>query len=394
MRITKIEDLHADGGWRTFSFLKVSTDEGLTGWSEFAETWWNPGLTEVIRKTAERAIGLDPCAFAANSANLTSYIALAAGGVGQQAISAIENACIDIAAKAAGVPANRLFGGPVRDRVTVYWSHCGSFRVRNAALFEELLGIEPITKLEDFEALGKEVVAKGYRACKTNPVLFGPDGPKMFNSGFQPGLDHGRNVENAVAAAISDQLAAFRSGLGPDAGLQIDVNLAFRPEALRRVARACEPHNMTWLEADLHAPAELASVRRDTSVPIASLETLYGRRDYLPYFQAQAVDVAVVDVPWNGLAESVRIANLAETFEVNVAPHNFTGPLANMMSAHFCAAVPNVRIMEIEVDDVPWKDDLLTSPTVLEDGQIVVPTGPGWGADINEDAVRAHPVKA
>ena len=105
----------------------------------------------------------------------------------------------------------------------------------------------------------------------------------------------------------------------------------------------------------------------------------------------QSVDVAVVDVPWNGVWESVRIATLAEAYEVACAPHNFYGHLATLMSAHFCAAIPNFRIMEYEVDDVPWKDELVTVPPVVENGELVLPKAPGWGADVNEEALKAHP---
>jgi L-alanine-DL-glutamate epimerase-like enolase superfamily enzyme len=87
------------------------------------------------------------------------------------------------------------------------------------------------------------------------------------------------------------------------------------------------------------------------------------------------------------------MASMADAYDVNVASHNFNGPLANVMSAHFCAVVPNFRVMEIDIDDVPWKDELVTVPPTIEDGALVVPTRPGWGADINEEAVRAHPPK-
>ena len=64
---------------------------------------------------------------------------------------------------------------------------------------------------------------------------------------------------------------------------------------------------------------------------------------------------------------------------------------SDLMSAHFCAAIPNYRIMEYEVDDVPWKDELVTVPPVIENGELLVPMTPGWGADVNEAAVKAHP---
>jgi L-alanine-DL-glutamate epimerase-like enolase superfamily enzyme len=96
MRIVKIEDLHADGGWRVFSFLKVTTDEGLVGWSEFSETSWNRGLAGVIRKIAATVIGEDPRAYARIAARLVAVTRMAPGGINQQAIGAIENVCIDI----------------------------------------------------------------------------------------------------------------------------------------------------------------------------------------------------------------------------------------------------------------------------------------------------------
>ena len=84
---------------------------------------------------------------------------------------------------------------------------------------------------------------------------------------------------------------------------------------------------------------------------------------------------------------------MADTYEVNVAPHNFYGHLATMMNAHFCAVVPNLRIMEIDLDTVPWYHDLVTVKPEIKDGHLLLPTGPGWGTEVNEEAVRAHPPK-
>ena len=89
----------------------------------------------------------------------------------------------------------------------------------------------------------------------------------------------------------------------------------------------------------------------------------------------------------------MKIAAMAEAYEINVAPHNFYGHLATVMSAHFCASIPNFRIMEIDIDDVPWKDDLVTQVPEVQDGHLVLPTGPGWGTDVDEDAVMAHPAQ-
>jgi L-alanine-DL-glutamate epimerase-like enolase superfamily enzyme len=392
MRIVDLRTFRADGGWRPFCFLKILTDEGLAGWAEFAEGAWSPALAEVILALGRTVIGEDPRRYAWLAARLHATTLFASGGLNHQAVAAIENACLDIAAKAAGVPVHALYGGPIRDAVELYWSHCGSFRVRDPELFEKVLELPRLESLDDVRRLGLEARHRGFRAVKTNPIVFAANGPRLLNPGFLPEtLELGRTADESVVRAIEAQAAALREGLGPDPGLMIDVNFAFRPAALRRIARALEPSRLAWLEADVHDPEGLASVRSVAPMPIASLETLYGRRAYRPYLQAQAVDVAVVDVPWNGFAESVRIASLAEAFEVNVAPHNFYGPLANLMSAHFCAVAANVAIMEIEGDDVPWKAALLTREPRVVEGRLLVPTDPGWGADPSEEALAAHP---
>jgi len=84
---------------------------------------------------------------------------------------------------------------------------------------------------------------------------------------------------------------------------------------------------------------------------------------------------------------------MADAFEINVAPHNFNGHLGSLISAHMCAAIPNFRVMEIDIDDVLWKDEIVTIPLIIENGDLLLPTRPGWGADINEGFVRAHPPK-
>ncbi len=103
------------------------------------------------------------------------------------------------------------------------------------------------------------------------------------------------------------------------------------------------------------------------------------------------MDVAMVDVAWNGFAPARRVADMAEAYEINIAPHNYYSHLATLISAHLCASVPNVRIMEIDVDDVSWKDDLITTRLDIQDGHLAIPTGPGWGAEIDEAVLAEHP---
>jgi L-alanine-DL-glutamate epimerase-like enolase superfamily enzyme len=105
------------------------------------------------------------------------------------------------------------------------------------------------------------------------------------------------------------------------------------------------------------------------------------------------MDVAIVDVPWNGAWQSMKIAAAAEAHEVNVAPHNFYGHLCTMMNAHFAAAVPNLRILETDIDRIAWDHELFTAVPEIVDGYLVMPDAPGWGLEPNEEAIRARPPK-
>src|ERR1700719_314445 len=179
MKITKLETLHCDAGWRVNSFLKISTDEGITGWSEFMEGYGAQGLATVIEKLGQRLIGQDPRPVERHSALLYAATRQAAGGITQMAIAAIENALVDIKAKALGVPVYELLGGPVRDRLQVYWSHCGTYRARYADRIKELAGVDPVRSLDDIVALGEEVRRKGFKGLKTNLIRFDRDKPYM-----------------------------------------------------------------------------------------------------------------------------------------------------------------------------------------------------------------------
>lgn len=394
MRIAKLETFHADGGWRIWSFLKVTTNDGLVGWSEYAEGFGAGGVSELIARFAPLVTGHDPRSIGKLSTQLRALTRLASGGLNHQAIAAIENACLDIKAKAAGVPVCALFGGPFRDKLPVYWSHCASFRVWRRDFFEQKLGFAPIRTLDDIVHLGCQAVARGFGAIKTNPLNLWPHS-KPFNSGFRMGptmLE--RTPDDAMIAEMREVIGAFRKGVGPHTGIMFDINFNQRPEGFLRIARALEDCKLTWLEIDIHDADALAHIRAHTKTPIASLEAIHGLGAYRPFLQQRAVDVAVVDVLWNGLWESVRIAALADAYEVDCAPHNFYGDLANLMSAHFSAAIPNFRIMELEVDDVPWKSELLTVAPRVENGCFIVPTMPGWGAEVNEEALRKYAVAA
>jgi L-alanine-DL-glutamate epimerase-like enolase superfamily enzyme len=312
------------------------------------------------------------------------------GGINQQAIAAIENALLDVTGKAYGVPVCKLFGGPLRERIPVYWSHFGTYRVRSA----ELMGVKPLKSYDDLAEHAREVKALGFRALKTNIM---PEANGTL-SGYVPGFGRTTgwpelNWDNKLTAGVTRQLMTIRDAIGPDMGIHLDLNFNFKTEGFKRMAEAVAPANLTWLEIDTHDAPALAEIKRGAHCPIASCETLHGRREFKPFFDNYATDVAIVDVIWNGLYESLKIAAMADVYEINCAPHNFYGHLCSAISAHFSALIPNFRVMELDIDSAPWRDEFYTVVPTVENGDFVLPTGPGWGIDVNEKAVRARPPK-
>merc|ERR1712137_1438956 len=185
-------------------------------------------------------------------------------------------------------------------------------------------------------------------------------------------------------------------GAGPKMRIKLDLNYNFKPEGVVQIGRALveakdKIGEIEWLEYDILDPAAMRWIRQEVKIPIASLESLYGRTQFRPYLEAQAVDYAIVDVLWNGCWESVKIAALVDCYQMSCAAHNYHGWLGTAISAHFCAAIPNFKVLEIDVDDVPWKDDIVNVVPTVTNGVMQLPNRPGWGVDLNEAAIAEHP---
>lgn len=386
MKITNIETFIVDAGWRPWIFVKVETDEGITGYGECSDGRNPNGVAGTVHDLAPLLIGKDPGAYEMRFWDMIRGSRQSPGGIAAKAIAGIEAALVDIKAKALGISVVELFGGPTRDEVRVYWSHCGTSRARNF----ELIGAPPLRTMDDIAALGREVVEKGFTALKTNIVIPGEPAAVYFGGfGGGPGTTDG-NVSPELLRHIVTLIGTFRDAVGPDVGINLDLNFNFKPEACMRIAKALEPFDLLWLEIDMYAPEAIRQIKDSTTTKICTGENLYYMRDYLPYFEARAADVFMIDVPWNGFSPSKKIGDLAEVYQLNVAPHNYYSHLATFMSASLCAVLPNVRIMEIDIDDVPWKDDLTTHTPEIVDGFMKTPTRPGWGTELNEAAIKAH----
>ena len=361
-----------------WTFVKITTDAGIIGYGECTD-WRAPhALAGGIRDLAPLVVGRDPGKHPRHRARPQPPHAAERRRTAGQVHRGYRSWRCGTSRARRRVPVHRLFGGPTRDRVRLYWSHFGSYRAR----YPQHLGTPPLRTWDDIAELGREAVCRGYTALKTN--ILAPGAPAEFWTVGDSNLDH-TTLDTAVRL-----IATLREAVGPRVDICLDLNFRFRPEACIRLARALEPFDLRWIEIDMYDPAGATRHPRGR----ADAAGLAGKPQYRARLPAlpggHAVDVAVVDVPWNGLAQSVEIAGLAAAYEINVAPHNYYSHLSTFIAAQWSACVTNLAMMEIDVDSVPWRDEIVTCPPGDHRWAPAHPHRPGLGTDLNEAAIAKH----
>ena len=195
-------------------------------------------------------------------AELFSATRPAAGGVVALALGAIENALLDVKAKALGVPCYDLLGGKVRDRIRVYWSHCATWRINHPDYFKPA-----ITTLDGVKSIGREVREKGFTAMKTNIFVYTDGKPQGWRPGFGSPFEPEINVDRTVLRNLCMHLEAIRDGAGPDVDLLLDLNFNAKTEGYLKILRGHQGHghvlgrdrHVQPAGAGLHPPPEPAS---------------------------------------------------------------------------------------------------------------------------------------
>jgi galactonate dehydratase len=386
MKITKIKTFLVDGGFRPWTFVQVETNEpGLIGWGDCTD-WGSPGpVAATVDRYAEWVIGRDPMQAEAIWWDLHTASVRHMGGIAYKAMAGIDSALWDIRGKVLGAPVWQLLGGKMRDKLRLYWSHCGSVRARHA----ETLGLPPVETTDDLRRLAEEVVERGYTAIKTN--LFAlkdrPDATPLLNR-F---TNHAGDAHPSVIRNAELVVGTFREVFGPDVGIALDVAFSFKLGGAIKLAQALEPYDLMWLETETFDPDALQLIRQSTHTTICTGESLFGLHGYRPYLERHAQDVIMPDFAWNGITLGKKICDLAHAYDTLIAPHNCHSPMNTLVSANVCATVPNFFIHELDVDDAPWRDDLMTHPLEIEDGYLKIPTRPGLGSDLIEEQLLKHP---
>lgn len=354
-----------DAGDRDWVFVCVETDEpGLRGWGEASLGWYPHAVVGAIRDLEPLLVGRDPRPVEGLWQLLTRAPYFKGGAIATSAVSGIDQALWDVKAKALGVPLFELLGGPVRDRVRTYVN-----------LGSELGGDElDRGAWADAARAAREA---GFDAMKVYPV---PAARSLEGPSFL------RRTEGLVAAV--------REAAGEDADVMVDLHGRTTPAMGIQVGRALTPLRPWFLEepcqpGDVDAMVEVA---RAVDVPIATGERLVTRREFRELLDRRACAVIQPNVCYcGGVSELRRIATMAETALVSVAPHNPNGPIGSAVSVHVALAMPNFLILEQVRDDVPWRRDVVDEPLEAVGGFVDPPTRPGIGVELVEEVAAAHP---
>jgi galactonate dehydratase len=358
MKITQLECFKVPPRWL---FLKVSTDEGLSGWGEPVVEGHADTVAAAVQEIADCILGKDPGRIQDLWQLLYRARFYRGGPVMMSAIAGVDQALWDIKGKVLGVPIYDLLGGKVRDRIRIY-SWVGGDRPTDVAA----------------QALERQQM--GFSAVKMNATE---------ETHFIDSFD---KIEAVIA-----RVAAVREATGSAFGIGVDFHGRVHKPMAKVLARELEPYHLLFIEEPVlpENNEALREIAAHTSTPIATGERMYSRWDFKTLLSAGYVDIIQPDLSHaGGITEVFKIAAMAEAYDVALAPHCPLGPIALAACLQVDAVAYNAFIQEqslgIHYNQGNDLLDYLTDPGVFayHQGAVQFPTGPGLGIEINEDVVR------
>ncbi|MBE5791678.1 MAG: galactonate dehydratase [Clostridiales bacterium] len=363
MKITDIKTFLVDCFRTNWAFVKVYTDEGITGIGEATLEYKEKSLVGAVEHIKEALIGKDPTNIERIAHDIYRDSYWRNGPVLMSALSAVEMALWDILGKSLNAPVYKLLGGKTMDKVRIYVN--GWFAGAKTP--------------EEFGQKAAIAVKRGITAMKWDP--FGKSYLEISN----------KDLDTALKC-----IQAVREAAGDGVDLLIEGHGRFNVPTGIKIAKELEQFKPMWFEEptppdNLEA---LKAVRDKSPVAISAGERLYNLKQFKDLFEMRAADYIQPDVSHaGGIMELKKIAAMADAYYIPFAPHNPSGPVACAASLQLAASTTNFSILEIMYSDVPWRKDVTNEALHYEDGYIDIPDKPGLGVEINEEECLKHPYK-
>lgn len=344
IRITKLETVLVQPRWL---FLKVHTDAGIVGLGEPVVEGRAETVATAVKEVEPYLVGKDPRQAAHHWQAIYRHAFYRGGPVLTSALSGIDQALWDIKGKVLGVPVYELLGGPTRSKVRLY-AH-----VKTPADI-------------------RKGVAAGFTAFKTNPQ-FRRKYPRYIETPLQVGY--------AV-----EQFAALRKAAGDDVDIAIDFHGKVSPALAKLLIKGLEPHQPMFVEEPVNCQNHdlMAEIARGTHLPIATGERVFTKWGFREVLEKKAATVLQPDLCHAGGITEVRlIAGMAEAYYATIAPHNPLGPISLAAGIQLAAAIPNFLCQEHRT----LGEGYLKKPFVAKGGFVDLPTAPGLGIELDENAL-------
>jgi galactonate dehydratase len=364
MKISRIETFTVSAGWKNWLFVRVHTDQGLTGLGEGTLNGFIRTTEAAVRELEHFVIGRDPRQINALAKAMLDGVSLDGGHIHRTAVAAIEVACWDILGKSLGVPVHALLGGRIRDSVLGYAN--GWYRTERTP--------------EAFLVAAERVVAHGFHAMKLDPF----------------GTAQGFIRESELDLAY-DILRALREKLPKHILLLIDVHARLTSAEAIRAAERLAPLGLYWWEEPTTRERQecVHEVARRSPIPVATGEMYDTIGQFFTLAEGGGVNIFQPEpMSLGGIVNTLAVANLALAHGSYIAPHQSGGPVATAVCLQLAACVPNFLIQEhFDAFNEPWTRELISwAPTINPtNGHLSLPDTPGLGVELNEAVALAHP---
>lgn len=360
MKITRFELFFVKPRWL---FLKLHTDSGVVGLGEPILECRAHACAAAVQEIGQNIIGENPLETERLWQRMYRSSFYRGGPIAMSAISGIEMALMDIKGKALGVPAYDLMGGKVREKIRMY-THIKAVAIKGGNTVDEMRDLAR-----------KRLADWGMTALKYS--IIAPISPIIGREELRSHVE---------------RFAAVRETIGDGVDLAIDFHGRVTPANAPRLLDALEPYHPFFVEEPVLPDNvdEMADIARRTNIPLAAGERLFTRWGYRELIEKQAVRILQPDLCHvGGLLEARKIAAMGEVYHMYVAPHNPLGPISLAACLQLDACIPNFLAQEFPGHPEEWDlgKDYLKEPFTVRDGYIDVPTKPGLGVELNDDAL-------